>query len=120
MYRHVGHILAFLVMVTPLHAEPNLTLLDRLAQELKRLRSLPVNTPTNSLCPEDRNTLVDLRQEQVLAALEEPDYIDKDKSWTYFFTSPLSVHQRGGGFPQLTFVFNQKNLVTNVTCYYSR
>jgi len=120
MLRHFRYVLTFLFMMTPLHAEPDLTRLDRLAQELKHLRSLPMGAPTNSRCPQDKNTLVGLWREQVQAKLGEPDFIDDDGAWSYFFTSPVLPHQRGGGFPQLTFLFDKTGAVSDVTCYYAR
>src|SRR5437016_13092431 len=59
------HVLLLLVTMTLVHAEPQSALLDRLAQELKSMRSLPVGTATHSACPKDSSSLVGLAQQQV-------------------------------------------------------
>jgi hypothetical protein len=107
-------------MTTPLHAQPDLALLDRLAQELKQLRALSVAVPTHSRCPEDKDALMGLQKEQIQAKLEKPDFIDRDGKWSYFFTSPVRPYQRGGGFPQLTFSFDSTGVVIHVICFYAR
>ena len=114
------HVLLLLVTMTLVHAEPQSALLDALAQELKSMRSLPVGTPTRSACPKDSSSLVGLAQQQVKSKLGEPDFVDVDGSWSYFFTSPVPVGQDGGGFPQLTFGFDAKGRIAHVSCYYSR
>ena len=114
------HVLLLLMTTTLVHAEPQSALLDRLAQELKSMRSLPVGTPTHSTCPKDSSSLVGLAHQQVKSKLGEPDFIDADGSWSYFFTSSVPVGQDGGGFPQLTFGFDAKGRIAHVSCYYSR
>ena len=114
------HVLLLLVTMTLVHAKPQSALLDALAQELKSMRSLPVGTPTHSACPKDSSSLVGLAQQQVKSKLGEPDFVDADGSWSYFFTSPVPVGQDGGGFPQLTFGFDAKGRIAHVSCYYSR
>jgi hypothetical protein len=121
MRTHLRNIpLVLMVLATSVQADPSSTLLDRLAQELKSMRSHPVGTPTHSVCPKNISALMGLPQERVHVALDAPDFIDSDQSWSYFFTSPVPPGQRGGGFPQITFTFDGKGLVSHVTCYYAR
>jgi hypothetical protein len=121
MRTHLRNIpLVLVVLATSVQADPSATLLEHLARELKSTRSLPVGTPTHSVCPKNIGALVGLPQEQVHVALHAPDFIDSDQSWSYFFTSPVPPGHRGGGFPQITFTFDEKGLVSHVTCYYAR
>ena len=120
MRRQLGHVLAMLVAVVPTHADSGSKLLDRLAQELKSMRSLPVGTPTHAACPAESGALVGLTQRQVEAQLGQPDFRANDGSWTYFFASPAPFGQDGGGFPELTFSFGAGKIVAHVSCHYSR
>jgi hypothetical protein len=66
----------------------------------------------------------------ILDRLGPPDFATREISntpnsapatkWTYFFTSPVPAGRRGGGFPELTFVFGADNQVVEVSCHYSR
>jgi hypothetical protein len=120
MRRYVSYALPLLVAVAPLHAESGSALLKQLAAELKSMRSLPVGTPTHATCPKDSSALIGLRQQQVRSELADPDYVDSDGSWSYFFTSPVPPGQDGGGFPELTFGFDPKGVVAHVSCHYAR
>ncbi|KRG63831.1 hypothetical protein ABB27_17295 [Stenotrophomonas terrae] len=96
-------------------------LLSSLAAELRAMRALPMATPTNARCPSDTAPLIGLSQNQLQVALGKPDFINKsDRSWTYFFTSPVPPHQFGGGYPELSFAIGTTKRVVNVTCHYSR
>ena len=103
-------------------------LLKALSQELRTVRSLPQGTSTRARCPENGSVLVGVQKQALVAALGDPDFISPQNSnqpflvatWTYFFTSPLRSDQRGGGFPELSFVFGPEGRVTSVSCHYSR
>jgi len=112
---------ALLVAATAVYADPGSTLLKQMGAELKSMRSLPTGTPTRVACPKDRSTLVGLPQQQVHSELADPDHIESDGSWSYFFTGPTPPGLRGGGFLQLTFGFNPKSrTVAHVSCHYAR
>ena len=106
------------------------TALDELAtlsRQLRHVRSLPVGTPTALSCPQDLGRFRGLHKRQIAAALGIPDYTPEDDSkwrksreWCYFFTSPVPKGQLGGGFPELTFIFDRNERVVRTTCYYSR
>jgi hypothetical protein len=95
--------------------------LDSLATELRGLRALPVGASSNARCPSDAARLVGLTKFQIRDALGAPDHIDRaGMTWTYFFSSPIPAGQRGGGHPELSFVFAPSDQVASVTCHYSR
>ena len=114
--------LLLLLAAPPAQAQNAPPLLSELASELKSLRVLPVGAPTHSVCPENTTPLVGVTQKQLHATLGEPDLIDKEDhySWWYLFTSPRPFGQMGGGFPELGFYFDSKKTVTKVDCYYAR
>jgi hypothetical protein len=120
MRRHLRYAWPLLVAVTPLHADSGSALLMQLAAELKSMRSLPIGTPTHATCPKDSSALIGLRQQQVRSELADPDYVNSDGSWSYFFTSPALPSQRGGGFPELTLGFDPKGVVAHLSCHYAR
>ena len=94
-------------------------LLASLGKELAALRALPTGTETNSMCPQDTNTLIGLRRADLRRSLGKPDYIEPSQ-WTFFFTSPVPPNQFGGGSPELSFWFDTKDRVTNIECHYAR
>jgi hypothetical protein len=122
MHKSLRNSLPTLVAMTVVNvgAGQSASLLDRLAEELKTMRLLPVGAPTHSACPKHTGTLVGLRQAQVRNTLGVPDFVDADGSWSYFFTSPVPKGQMGGGFPELSFAFGAEGLVAHVSCHYSR
>ena len=76
---------------------------------------------TNARCPDGRNSLVGTERKVLKQKLGIPDFVNRqDTSWSYFFTSPVPVTQKGGGFPELTFKFSKDNRVVSVTCDYAR
>lgn len=109
--------LAFIFPIVCLGASP--PLLDTLANELNALRALPLGSPAHAVCPRETQPLVGLSQEHLQNALGSPDY-NTPSEWSYFFTSPVPERQYGGGFPQLTFIFNTNKKVVRISCYYAR
>ena len=119
------------------HAEEenaqDILVLKDLGESLAKLRSLPQGSKASAECPNEVNAKINYRQEQLLqsaeglnkmqltAVLGEPDYKSSNShSWTYFFTSPRSRFQYGGGFPELTFSFTSEGIINDAICYYSR
>jgi hypothetical protein len=101
--------------------------LAKLGRQLRHLRSLPVGTPTNLSCPQDLGRFTGLQKRQIADTLSAPDYseggsakVGRPLEWSYFFTSPTPRGQLGGGFPELTFIFDRSEHVVRTTCYYSR
>jgi hypothetical protein len=98
--------------------------LVKLGRQLRHVRSLPVGTPTDLSCPQELGRFTGLQKRQIADTLGAPDYspgdLPKSRSWCYFFTSPVPEGQRGGGFPELTFIFDGNERVVRTTCYYSR
>jgi len=96
-------------------------LLDALAMQLRQLRALPMAAPSKTMCPAKIESLVGLGQERIGDALGKPDFVDASTGkWVYFFTSPIPPGQRGGGFPELVFIFGSDRAVLRVSCHYSR
>jgi len=106
-------------------AAPDMNLLNVLAQELRTLRALPLDTPTHARCPGNREALTGLSQAQIENALGKPDqaFSPEDPKpsprWTYVFSTPQSPRP-GGGFPELTFTFGPDQRVIQVTCHYGQ
>jgi hypothetical protein len=106
------------------------TALDELAtlgRQLRHARSLPVGAPTGLSCPQQLDRFAGLQKRQIAASLGKPDYTPgpdsqwrKSGEWCYFFTSPVPEGQLGGGFPELTFIFDRHDHVVRTTCHYSR
>lgn len=118
--RSLGTML-LLVAIVPGMAATAASLIESLAAQLHELRALPMATATKAECPSGIRSLIGLNQEKVRGALGEPDVIDASKNrWGYFFTSPIPLGQRGGGFPQLVFVFGSSRTVVDISCRYAR
>jgi hypothetical protein len=105
--------------------DEGLDVLKKLGTQLNQVRALPTGTPTNLRCPEKLDIFTGIKKDKIYSELGEPDSSyapesDADEKWCYFFTSPIPSGRRGGGFPELTFYFNDKNLVERATCYYSK
>lgn len=80
-----------------------------------------MSAPTNSSCPDNKDSFVGTSQLVIEQKLGSPDFVERQSSsWSYFFTSPYPLTQFGGGFPELTFNFSKDHRVASVTCYYSR
>jgi hypothetical protein len=101
-----------------LAAEPG-TVLKHLGARLKQARSLPVGSKTGFTCPENLDQFKGVAMATVFSALTKPDY-ENDNEHTYFLTSPVPPGQRGGGFPELTFVETKSGIVERATCHYAR
>ena len=121
MHIPILHILFLATLTSYSSSALSSPLLKSLATELRAMRSLPMATPTNARCPRETAPLIGLSQNQLQVALGKPDFIsESDRSWTYFFTSPVPPHQFGGGHPELSFAFGTTKRVVDVTCHYSR
>lgn len=94
-------------------------LLSQLNADLAKARALPMETKTHYRCPANLDKFKGVKFAMVLAALPKPDY-EEAGSVSYFLTSPVPPNQRGGGFPEITFVPNKSGEVGRVTCFYSR
>ena len=101
--------------------------LAKLGRQLRHVRSLPVGTPTDLSCPQELGRFTGLQKSQIADTLGAPDYSPggppksrRSLEWCYFFTSPVPAGQVGGGFPELTFIFDRNERVVRTTCYYSR
>ena len=94
--------------------------LAKLGRQLRHVRSLPVGTPTDLSCPQDIGRFTGLQKTQIAKALGAPDYSPGAREWCYFLTSPVPEGQVGGGFPELTFIFDRNECVVRTTCHYSR
>ena len=101
--------------------------LTRLGQQLRHARTLPVGAPTGLSCPQQLERFAGLHKRQIADSLGKPDYTPEDdakwrksREWCYFFTSPVPKGQLGGGFPELTFIFDRHERVVRTTCHYSR
>ena len=116
-----AHIAFLLASALTMHAADGPPLLTSLASQLRALRALHLDANSRAACPKNTKPLVGLAQELIHRRLGEPDFVDlQERSWSYFFTAPLSLDLRGGGFPQLNFTFNSANEVSSVSCYYAR
>jgi hypothetical protein len=114
-------ILLLLAPLVQAQGNGSITLLNNLGSQLRQLRAMPLGTPTDARCPENKESLVGTTQHVLQKELGAPDFVNKQSSsWSYFFTSPVPRTQKGGGFPELRFYFSKSNLVASVTCYYSR
>ena len=121
MHIRILHIFFLATLTSYSSSAVSSPLLRSLATDLRAMRALPMATPTNARCPSDTAPLIGLSQSQLQATLGKPDFIsDSDRSWTYFFTSPVPPYQFGGGHPELSFSFGTTKRVVNVTCHYSR
>lgn len=105
-----------------------------IADQLRYVRSLAPDADVNLSCPE-KSFLVqlqDVRRADVLAQLSEPDFKESDEDdspWSYFLTKAgeevvdegeVIEVTAGGGFPTITFDFDQQGQVERVTCVYAR
>lgn len=99
----------------------NQPLLTQLGKQLRDLRAMPMSTPTNAHCPDNKDSLIGTSRVAIQQELGAPDFVEmRGASWSYFFTSPRPLSQFGGGFPELTFRFSKDHRVASLTCSYSR
>lgn len=111
--------------------------LQRLADQLRHVRSLPPGTDTSLHCPDGLGELIGVTKSTVISQLAEPDYQEpldgEDGSLryavSYFLTAPASgpsgadgtaVVNHGGGFPIVTLTFGPDDVVRGAECSYSR
>jgi hypothetical protein len=108
--------------------------LRAIADQLSHVRSSATGTDVDVACPKKSHLarLRGLTRSAVFAQLSAPDFEDDDtstSSWSYFMTNRIEgvvdrgeylEVTRGGGFPIITFAFNQQGKVQAVTCTYAR
>jgi hypothetical protein len=99
------------------------SLLATISSELKYVRSLPPGTRTTFECPKDTDQLVGLSNVQLRSFLGQPDserpavdFVQRiPRYWTYTIGSPSPLEE-GGGFPELSFHFDDQGKVTGTKC----
>jgi hypothetical protein len=110
----IGLLIAGFAMAADIHP-----LLAQLSADLAKVRALPVGTKTSYRCPAKLDQLKGATFAAVLAVLPKPDHEDSG-SVSYFLTSPVPTGQKGGGFPEITFVQGKSGRVEQITCFYSK
>jgi hypothetical protein len=110
----IGVLMAGLAMASDTHP-----LLSQLSADLAKARALPMGTKTSYRCPSKLERLKGVTLTAVLAALPKPDS-EYAGSVSYFLTSPVPPGQKGGGFPEITFVSGKSGIVEQITCIYSK
>lgn len=95
--------------------------MEALSRQLRQLRLLEPGAPSSARCPNDAESLIDLKLELVRDKLGTPDFAGADPMrWTYRLASPMRDFQRGGGFPVLSFTFGPNGKVAEISCHYAR
>jgi hypothetical protein len=94
-------------------------LLSQLSTELINARALPLGVKTFYQCPATLDHLKGISYTSLMLALPKPDY-ESNGAASYFLTSPVPPEQKGGGFPEITFIFDSLGVVEKVTCFYSK
>lgn len=100
-------------------AADTLPLLTQLRADLERARALPIGEKTSYHCPAGLDQLKGVRLTTIMAALPKPDY-ENSNSVSYFLASPVPHGQRGGGFPEVTFISSASGTVTQITCFLAK
>ena len=101
------------------------SLLGSISVELRVARSLPPSTPTTFTCPRDTGSLLGASQQRIVNTLGTPDLSDHGASgttaasWSYFFSGARDG-EHGAGIPELTFDFDERLLVTSISCQRTR
>ena len=77
---------------------------------------------TSFRCSETLAGLAGTPKAAILNALGEPDFVadSAKRRWSYFFVAPSNRPGRGGGFPTVTFTFNEGDVAISVSCVYAR
>ena len=99
------------------------SVLGSLSVELRVARSLPPGKPTTFRCPEDTRPLLGASKQRIVNSLGAPDVTGDAGAgaieWSYFFASSAGEHGVAG-VPQLTFSFDDQQLVSSVRCQRTR
>ena len=115
-------ILLFLLVVTSPDVTPAAEqhlLLETLGANLRHARSLQTGAKTSFRCPENLEQLNGISMASVFVFLSMPDF-ESGNEHSYFLTSPVPSGQKGGGFPEITFVSTQSGTVERVRCSYAK
>jgi len=120
------HLLCLMLLASPALAETVdncATVLGSMSVELRVARSLPPGKTTTFRCPEDTGPLLGASKQRIVNSLGAPDATGNAGGsvieWSYFFAS--SADQRGiAGVPELTFSFDEQQLVSSVRCQRTR
>jgi len=104
----------------------------RLGKEPHSLRSAPLDLTNVAVCPKgpDLSVLDGLRRQDILCTLGAPDVCarplaqscERSREWAYLFVNSKELPRglRGGGFPELTCEFDERDTVIAVSCHYAR
>jgi len=107
--------------------------LSDLAKQLHFARSQPTGAKLNLSCPKNLEAMVGTSRGTLTVTLGRADYSDARSAdeeypgseyWTYFLTAPRIQKPDeitdGGGFPEVSFVFDKHGRVVHVSCYLAR
>lgn len=122
----IRFLLSLVLLASPAIAETIdncASVLGSLAVELRVARSLPPGKSTTFRCPEATGPLLGASKQRIVNSLGAPDATGNAGGsvieWSYFFAS--SADERGvAGVPQLTFSFDEQQLVSSVRCQRTR
>jgi hypothetical protein len=104
----------------------------RLGKELHALRGAPIGLKSVGVCPNgpDLAVLIGLQRRDIPSTLGEPDNCflplgrscERSRARVYVFVNSKELPRelRGGGFPGLTFEFDESDAVIAASCHYAR
>lgn len=93
--------------------------LSELATELRAMKTAPFGSLHSSICQRDLSFLKGETEATVRVHLGNADVQD-GSSWTYYFSGPSPPNRRGGGFPVLRLIFDDRGAVEATECSYAR
>jgi len=106
--------------------------LQKLGREFHPIRNAPLHLESGATCPNraDAAAVIGLQRRDVLSTLGEPDNCSppfvqscerlREFAYSFVNTKELPRGLRGGGFPELTFEFDGRDIVVAVSCHYAR
>ena len=113
--------LALLLSVPSAHGQDSATSgLDTLGRQIAAFRAMPTGdpSPTPAPCPPESllHSYVGLDREELFRRIGQPGWVNR---WTlrhwYSLTHPISPNWRGGGYCSIGFLFDSKDIVTDVS-----
>jgi hypothetical protein len=106
--------------------------LQELGREFHSIRNTPLDLKSGATWPNraDVAVVIGLQRRDVLSTLGEPDNCSppfvqscerlREFAYSFVNTRELPWGLRGGGFPELTFEFDERDIVVAVSCHYAR
>jgi hypothetical protein len=91
------------------------SLLGSIAVEHRYARAQPASVRTTFVCPRDTHALIGASKQRLLNALGPPDVSGSGSDWSYSFTGAWGG-ERAGGYPELSFTFDDRQEVILVRC----